>query len=162
MRTPLVLAALVALATPALVALATPAFAAPLEMANGYGAIDAPRDITPEQLGRLFCAARLGGDMATLAPYFAEKLATLVTEAAATGTPVAWQGTPDTPDACSVSILNGYDDTVGVLVAVAYTAGARHWTDTLNLERTPESWRLNNIFYGGGGNLRFRLMGALP
>jgi hypothetical protein len=154
MRLPLVFATLAALAAPAL--------AAPLEMANGYGAIDAPRDISPEQLGHLFCAARLAGDMTPLTPFLDDKLTNLVREAAATATPVAWQSHPDRPDACTISIVNGIDDTIGVLVAVAYSGDSQHWTDTLNLVRTPDSWRLNNVFYDGGGNLRFRLMGALP
>jgi hypothetical protein len=131
-------------------------------MANGYGAIDAPRDISPEQLGRLFCAARLAGDMTPLIPFLDEKLTRLVGEASASATPVAWQWHPDHPNACTISIVNGIDDTIGVLVAVAYAGDTEHWTDTLNLVRTPGSWQLNNVFYDGGGNLRFRLMGALP
>lgn len=31
----------------------------------------------------------------------------------------------------------------------------------INLERTPDSWLINNVFYDGGGNLRFRLFEAL-
>lgn len=154
MRSPLILAALLALVAPAA--------AQQLAMANGYGALDAPRDISPQQLGEMFCTARLSGDMSPLAPFFADKLAKLIGEATATATAVAWQSRPDHPQDCDISIVNGYDDTIGVLIAVAYTSGPQQWTDTLNLERTPDSWRLNNVFYDGGGNLRFRLMGALP
>lgn len=155
MRTPLLLAALFALA-------ASAAAAQQLAMANGYGALDAARDVSPQQLGEMFCAARISGDMAPLAPFFADKLVKLLGEATATNTPVSWQALPGRPDTCAISVVNGYDDTIGVLVAVAYTADTQHWTDTLNLERTPQSWRLNNVFYEGGGNLRFRLLGALP
>jgi len=52
--------------------------------------------------------------------------------------------------------------TVGVLVEVSYAGGGRNWSDTLNLERTPDSWLLNNVFYEGGGNLRFRLAALVP
>ena len=45
---------------------------------------------------------------------------------------------------------------------ITYVAQAHRWADTLNLERTPDSWLLNNVFYDGGGNLRFRLVDAAP
>ena len=141
-------------------ALVGPAAAVSLPMANGYGAIDAPRDTDPLTLAQLFCTARMSGDMTPLERFYAPKLLHLLA-----GTPpdkVNWQAFPDHPQRCTVSIVNGYDDTVGVIVAVAYTAASRTWTDQLNLERTPHSWRLNNVFYDGGGNLRFRLVDAAP
>lgn len=141
--------------------LALPVLAAGLPMANGYGDSDAPRDIDPETFGRMFCTARVSGDMAPVAPYFARKLTTLLAKIP-DATAVPWQSVPDRPSRCEVRILNGFSDTIGVLVEVTYTAGATRWSDTLNLERTPDSWRLNNVFYQGGGNLRFRLFDALP
>ena len=144
-----------------LLALAAPAAAAPLEMANGYGAIDAPRDTDPMTLGKLFCASRINGDMTALTPFFATKLRTLLAETPAAAA-VPWQTFPDHPKSCDVTILNGFANTIGVLVEVSYVADTRKWSDTLNLERTPDSWRLNNVFYEGGGNLRFRLLEASP
>lgn len=146
-----------------LAALAAPASAATsLEMANGYGWSGAVRDVTPERLGQLFCDARRGGDMSALGKFYAPKLSRLLNEAAAARVPVPWQTYPDTPQDCAISVINGYDDTVGVLVQVSYAAAGHHWADTLNLERTPDSWLLNNVFYEGGGNLRFRLVNSLP
>ncbi len=144
----------------AFLALAAPAAAASLPMANGYGAIDAPRDTDPLQLGQLFCDARINGDMSALEAFYAPKLVRLLAE-----TPpdkVDWQAFPDHPQSCVVSIVNGYDDTIGVIVEVAYSAPGRSWRDQLNLERTPDSWLLNNVFYDGGGNLRFRLVNGAP
>jgi hypothetical protein len=138
--------------------LAAPAAAASLPMANGYGALDAPRDIEPLTLGQLFCDARIAGDMSALEKFYAPKLVKLLAGAST----VPWQTYPDTPQSCAVSIVNGFDDTVGVIVEVAYTAAAHKWVDQLNLERTPDSWLLNNVFYDGGGNLRFRLVNAAP
>jgi hypothetical protein len=126
-------------------------------MGAGYGAIDAARDTDPLTLGQLFCAARISDDMAPIEPYFAPKLVRRLAEAPA-GAAIPWQTFPDRPTTCSAAIVNGYDDTIGVLVQITYEAGARHWSDTLNLERTPDSWRLNNVFYQTGGNLRFRLV----
>jgi hypothetical protein len=148
------------LAALALLALAAPAAAASLSMANGYGAIDAPRDTDPLALGRLFCDARIAGDMSALEKFYAPKLVRLL--AAAAPDAVAWQTYPDRPQSCAVSIVNGFDDTIGVIVEIAYTATGRNWRDQLNLERTPRSWLLNNVFYDGGGNLRFRLVNAAP
>jgi hypothetical protein len=142
------------------IALIGPAAAVSLPMANGYGAIDAPRDTDPLALAQLFCNARLSGDMTPLAKFFAPKLVHLLSE-----TPpdkVSWQTFPDQPQSCAVSIVNGYANTVGVIVDVAYSAAAHSWTDQLNFERTPDSWLLNNVFYDGGGNLRFRLVDAAP
>lgn len=128
---------------------ATPALA-------DYGRADAPRDIHPLELGELFCAARIAGDMAPLERYFAPKLERVLA-AADDPAAVPWQGRDARPSGCSAEIVNGFDDTIGVLVAVSYVAADANWTDVLNLERTPDSWWLNNVFYEGGGNLRFRL-----
>jgi hypothetical protein len=148
------------LATLAFLALAVPAAATSLPMGNGYGAIDAPRDTDPLSLAQLFCEARISGDMAPLQKFFAPKLVHLLAE-----TPpdkVAWQTLPDRPQRCEARVLNGFDDTIGVMVEITYLADAHKWADTLNLERTPDSWLLNNVFYDGGGNLRFRLVNAAP
>lgn len=142
----------------AFLVLATPAAAVSLPMANGYGALDAPRDTDPLTLGQLFCNARIAGDMSSLEKFYAPKLTKLLQGASV----VPWQTYPDTPQSCAVSIVNGFDDTVGVIVEVAYTAAAHKWVDQLNLERTPDSWLLNNVFYDGGGNLRFRLVNTAP
>ena len=145
----------------ALITLTLPAAAVSLPLGNGYGAIDAPRDTHPLALARLFCNARINDDMAPLQPFFAPKLTNLLADTAA-GAPIPWQSFPDHPQSCEAKILNGFDNTVGVLVELTYTADARKWADTLNFERTPDSWLLNNVFYDGGGNLRFRLVNGTP
>ena len=93
--------------------------------------------------------------MQPLERYIAPRLADLLAQHQAA--PVPWQGRPVRPSACAVEIVNGIDNTIGVLVGISYTAPQAHWSDVLNLERTPDSWRINNVFYDGGGNLRFRL-----
>ena len=137
--------------------LSTAALGAMPEMGNGYGAIDAPRDTDPVTLAERFCAARISGDMTPLQPFFAPKLKRLLDGLPEPGA-APWQGYIDRPTACDVEVVNGYDDTIGVLVRVTYTSAERRWSDTLNFERTPDSWRLNNVFYEQGGNLRFRLV----
>src|SRR5690606_20117316 len=114
----------------------------------------------PLSLGQLFCDARIAGDMSALERFYAPKLKRLL--AAVSPESVDWQTYPDHPQSCAVSIVNGYDDTIGVIVEIAYVAAGRSWVDQLNLERTPDSWRLNNVFYEGGGNLRFRLAALAP
>jgi hypothetical protein len=139
---------------------ATAASAATPPLGNGYGAIDAPRDITPEALGQAFCEARIEGDMSPLARYFAPKLAELV-EASANLSDIPWQSAEAKPTGCAIEIVNGFDDTIGVLVRITYSSAEGSWSDTLNLERTPDSWLINNVFYADGGNLRFRLFDQL-
>ena len=156
MRSILAFACIAALSAPALAAADVS-----LGTANGYGWIGAQRDVSPETLGQMFCTARISGDMTPLAKYFAPKLTTLLAEIPPSAS-VPWQTFTDRPKSCGVSIVNGYDDTVGVIVELSYTADARHWADRLNLERTPDSWLLNNVFYQGGGNLRFRLVDLTP
>jgi hypothetical protein len=135
------------------------ATAAPKSLLNavdGYGEPDAVRDITPLALGALFCKARQSGDMAGMNSYLSPKLKTLLAEATSPDE-VPWQSFPGMPLSCSLSVVNGFDNTIGVLVAITYESPERRWSDVLNLERTPDSWRLNNIFYADGGNLRFTL-----
>ncbi len=141
-----------------------PALAAMPPLGNGYGAIDAPRDIDPLTLAQRFCDARIAqSDMGALAPYFAPKLTRLLAEHARAhaASAIPWQSHEDRPMNCSLEVVNGFDDTIGVLVKLTYTANGTTWSDTLNLERTPDSWLINNVFYDGGGNLRFRLVDSL-
>ena len=127
---------------------------------NGYGAIDAVRDITPQALGEAFCKARIEGNMTPLARHFAPKLSELI-EASANVGDIPWQSAAATPTGCSIEIVNGFDDTIGVLVRITYSSAEGSWADTLNLERTPDSWLINNVFYADGGNLRFKLFDQL-
>jgi hypothetical protein len=136
-----------------LVAAALPAAAASVPLGNGYGAIDAPRDTDPVRLGEAFCAARIAGDMSRLEPWIAPKLTAVLAGAGE----VPWQSYPDRPTDCVIEVVNGAVDTIGVLLRITYATPQRTWSDTLNLERTPTSWLINNVFYETGGNLLFRV-----
>jgi len=146
-----------------LFALATSSALAITPAMPGYGSADAPRDIDPLRLGQLFCEGRVREDMQPLERYFAPKLALLLDEIAASHLAMAvpWQSYIHRPSTCTVEVLNGFDDTIGVLVRISYTAPEEQWSDVINLERTPDSWLINNVFYEQGGNLRFRLFDAL-
>lgn len=126
------------------------------ELGGGYGAIDAPRNVSPLELGALFCEGTKAGDMSAISNFLAPKLNRLV--AHRPNSKVPWQSYDARPTSCSLEVLNGYDDTIGVLVEITYEAATRRWSDVLNLERTPDSWWINNVFYETGGNLRFRLV----
>jgi hypothetical protein len=137
---------------------ALPAVAGSLPpLGNGYGAMDATRDIDSVSLGRQFCAARLLDDMSLVSDHFAPKLQTRL---AATDGEVPWQSVDVRPTGCNISVVNGAVDTIGVLLLVSYTADGEAWSDTLNLLRTPDTWLIDNVFYEDGGNLRFRLFEA--
>jgi hypothetical protein len=138
-------------------AAALPAAAGSISPGTGYGSRDAPRDIDSVGLGHAFCAARLLNDMSRVEHWFAPKLQRLLARAKGK---VPWQSVDTRPTGCDVAVINGASDTIGVLLVVNYSAGDRHWSDTLNLQRTPDSWWIDNVFYEGGGNLRFRLFMA--
>jgi len=145
--------------TALILAIALPATAASTvpPLGNGYGAKDAVRDIDSVTLGREFCAARLLDDMSRVSKYIAPKLQTMLAEA---GDSVPWQSVDVRPTGCDISVINGATDTIGVLLLVSYSAPGATWSDTLTLQRTPDSWHIHNVFYEGGGNLRFRLFQA--
>lgn len=139
---------------------ATSAIAASVPMGAGYGAIDAPRDTDPTTLAQKFCDARVSRTgMDDLAPWFAPKLVALLDRHANShlAAAVPWQGYIYHPTSCTLEVLNNAPNTIGVLIKITYTAPERVWSDTLNFERTPDSWLINNVFYEQGGNLRFRL-----
>lgn len=106
---------------------------------------------------------RVHQDMRPLERFFAPKLVRLLDAVAASnlGMAVPGQSYTHRPSGCMVEVLNGFDDTIGVLVRISYTAPEKQWSDVINLERTPDSWLINNVFYEQGGNLRFRLFEAL-
>ena len=101
-------------------------------------------------------------DMRPVERFFAPKLVRLLadTDESRLAAGVPWQSSSHQPSSCTVEVLNGFDDTIGVLVEISYQAPERQWSDVINLERTPDSWLINNVFYEGGGNLRFRLFEA--
>jgi hypothetical protein len=139
----------------ALALLALPAPAASLPLGNGYGAIDADRDIDSVGLGLRFCEARLLDDMSRVDGHIAPVLALLIANRPPEQVP--WQSVDVRPTGCSIDVVNGATDTIGVLLKVSYTAPGFAWSDTLNLLRTPDTWLITNVFYESGGNLRFRL-----
>ncbi len=144
------------LAAIAVVAGLGPTTAASVPMGAGHGAIDARRNIDAVGLGEEFCAARLVGDMSRIDAHVAPLLAEVLARARGD---VPWQTYSETPTWCEVEPM-GATDTAGVLLRVNYTADGHRWSDTLSLQRTPTTWLINNVFYEGGGNLRFRLVEA--
>ena len=114
-----------------LLLLSTPALAAMPAAGNGYGAIDARRDIAPLDLARRFCDARRAGDMTAVERFFAPKLKLARLVAARAEADIPWQTHDQQPTSCSFEVVNGFDDTIGVLIRITYTAGGLRWSDTL-------------------------------
>ena len=139
----------------ALSIIALPASAGSVAMGSGHGAIDALRDIDALGLGHRFCEARLLDDMSRVEGYLAPRLTRLLVRVAPDEVP--WQSGEIRPTGCLVEVVNNIDNTAGVLLRLQYSAPGMQWEDTLGLLRTPDSWRITNVFYEGGGNLRFRL-----
>jgi hypothetical protein len=142
------------------------------------GSRDTPRHPDPIELGQIFCQARVTGDMTLLDGHLAGVLSESISDAEqklaafraqypnathkfSNGLP--WQTYPDRPSRCAVEIVNGIDKAPVVLVKLSYFVPGSpdaKWSDTIQMDRTPDSWLIDNVFYANGGNMRFRLFEA--
>jgi hypothetical protein len=142
------------------------------------GSPETPRHPDPAELGQLFCQARVTGDMTLLDGHLAGVLLESIGEAEKkleafrTQYPNAthpfsnelpWQTYPDRPSRCATEIVNGIDKAPVVLVKLSYFVPGNpdaKWSDTIQMDRTPTSWLIDNVFYANGGNMRFKLFEA--
>jgi hypothetical protein len=152
--------------------------ASPVSARYDAGNPDAPRHPDPIELGNLFCNARIAGDMslvdAHVAPVLKQSIAAVADLAErfrqrfpdkpvplAEGLP--WQTFPDQPARCAIEIVNGIDKAPIILVKLSYFVDGDaqpKWADTIQLDRTPDHWLIDNVFYAHGGNMRFKLLEA--
>ncbi len=137
--------------------------------------------ITPEQLGQIFCIARLGNDMAPIEGMLTPGLASDIAVANAAndawaaanpgekpplGDGIPWQSWPDYAPQCSVGEASYEMDEAGVAIEYAFPAEPdANFTDTLRLKLIEGQygwrvWRLDNVAYEVGGDLRTALVSA--
>lgn len=132
--------------------------------------------ISPEQIGQIFCIARLGNDMAPVEGLLSADLTATIAEAEAKndaiqkahpdekpplGDGIPWQNYPDQADDCRASTLQTTSTTV--LVSISYTfkaAPEANFTDALRIEQVDDPgsdgkvWRIDNVEYDVGSDLR--------
>jgi hypothetical protein len=137
--------------------------------------------LTPEQVGQIFCIARLGNDMAPVEAMLTPALASAIAAAEARsaeiqkrypdekpplGDGVPWQAWPDYAPECTVGAVA--TEGSQSRVAIGYTfpdAPDAGFTDTLVLQQVEGTvsehpvWRIDDISYGTEGTLRAALNG---
>ncbi|MBN9310796.1 hypothetical protein [Devosia sp.] len=140
-----------------------------------------PVTLTPQQVGQIFCIARLGNDMAPVGGLLTADLAATISAAEARneevrrghpdekpplGDGIPWQAFPDYADQCEAGKVTFMMDEARVALDYAFTtypdAG---FTDTLSLRLVEDPlgtrvWRIDDIAYANGANLRAALASA--
>ena len=160
----------------ALTALAAIAFAVPTAHAQ-----DGPAILVPDQIGQIFCLARLGNDMAPVEALLTPDLAGAIEEALYRDSEIAamhpdekpplgdgipWQTYQDYAAECMVKQVSYEMDEARVWIDYGFPeAPDANFTDTLHLKLIggPQGWnvwRLDNISFAADGDLRTSLVMA--
>lgn len=153
----------------------------------GLAAIPAPADaqdgpilISPEQVGQIFCIARLGNDMAPVEALLTPDLTGAIAVANAKdaafetahpgdkpplGDGIPWQAVQDYAATCDVGKVTATADSVEVELNYGFPDYPdANFTDRLVLKPVPDPsfganrWRIDNVVYAGEGDLRTTLM----
>ena len=159
-----------------------------LLLATSLAALPAAADdgaigLKPEQIGQIFCLARLGSDEGPIMGILSPELAAAIDgawtandawiaanppdEKPPLGDGIPWQAWPDYAAECTVglSTLMKTDGKVEINYGFPESPDA-NFTDTLLLKRVTneavglEQWRIDNVAYATGGDLRAALAGA--
>ena len=159
-----------------------------LLLATSLAALPAAADdgaagLKPEQIGQIFCLSRLGSDEAAISGILSPELAAAIGEAwarndawAAANPPddkpplgdgIPWQAWPDYAAECTVGLATLMKTDAKVEIAYGFPESPdAGFTDTLLLTRVLndatgiEQWRIDNVAYATGGDLKASLAGA--
>jgi hypothetical protein len=133
--------------------------------------------ITGSQLGIVFCAARLNGDMTPLKSLMTEDLAKRIADAesknadfvkahpgekAPLADGIPWQSNPTPADNCLMVGMSGTYDVPVDILSYTYADPAKNFSDRLELNFVNGELRLDNVDYANGGDLKSRLAAAFP
>ena len=137
--------------------------------------------LIPEQLGQIFCVARLANDMPAAGGLLTPGLVQAIAEAEAANAEIAaqnpdekpplgdgipWAAWPDHPSGCTPGEPQWEMDEARLKVSYAFAeAPDAGFTDTLLLKLEPgpygtTAWRIDNLVYATGGDLRTTLLSA--
>ena len=159
-----------------------------LVLASSLAALPAAADdgmvgLKPEQIGQIFCLSRLGSDEGPITGLLSPALTTAIDTAwaenaawAAANPPdekpplgdgIPWQAWPDYAAQCTVGFATLMHTDAKVEIAYGFPDSPQAgFTDTLLLKRITDNalgldhWRIDNIAYATGGDLRAALTGA--
>ncbi len=135
-----------------------------------------------EQIGQVFCLSRLGNDEGAISGLLSPDLTMVIADAWAKndawetanpgekpplGDGIPWQAWPDYAAECTVGLATLMATDAKVEIAYGFPESPdANFTDTLLLKRITDPkvgtahWRIDNIAYSTGGDLRTSIAGA--
>jgi hypothetical protein len=139
--------------------------------------------LKPEQIGQIFCLSRLGSDEGAITGLLSPELTSAIDDAwarndawAAANAPdekpplgdgIPWQAWPDYAAECVVGLATLMKTDAKVEIAYGFPESPHaNFTDTLLLKRVMndevglERWRIDNVGYATGGDLKGALTAA--
>ena len=118
--------------------------------------------LTATQVGDIYCAARLSGDMAPVLAILSPELAALVAEKLPAGadaaTAVPWQSQADYANTCMPVGASGTAEQPEIVIAFGYRDPAKaQYADRLIMRFIDKRLRIDDIAYATSGTLREKL-----
>ena len=118
--------------------------------------------LTATQVGDIYCAARLSGDMAPVLAILSPELAALVAEKLPAGadaaTAVPWQSQADYANTCMPVGASGTAEQPEIVIAFGYRDPAKaQYADRLVMRFIDQRLRIDDIAYATSGTLREKL-----
>ena len=118
--------------------------------------------LTATQVGDIYCAARLSGDMAPVLAILSPELAALVAEKLPAGadaaTSVPWQSQADYANTCMPVGASGTAEQPEIVIAFGYRDPAKaQYADRLIMRFIDKRLRIDDIAYATSGTLREKL-----
>ena len=115
--------------------------------------------LTSSQVGEIYCAARLSGDMAPvlaiLTPELAELVAKHLPEGADAATALPWQSSPDYANTCMPVGASGTAEAPEVVIAFGFRdPNTPQYADRLVMRFVDKRLRIDDIAYSGSGTMR--------
>lgn len=120
--------------------------------------------LTATQVGEIYCAARLSGDMAPVLAILTPELAALVAkklpDGADAATAIPWQGQSDYANTCMPVGASGTAEQPEIVIAFGYRDPAKaQYADRLIMRFVDKRLRIDDIAYAMSGTLRQKLAG---
>lgn len=139
---------------------ATALFAALLLSATPASALS----LTATQVGDIYCAARLSGDMAPVLAILTPELAAIVAKKLPAGadaaTAIPWQSQSDYANTCMPVGASGTAEQPEIVIAFGYRDPAKaQYADRLVMRFVDQRLRIDDIAYATSGTLRQKLEG---
>lgn len=118
--------------------------------------------LTSGQVGEIYCAARLSGDMAPILAILTPELTALVAlhlpEGADAAVTIPWQSSADYANTCMPVGASGTADAPEVIIAFGYRdPNKAQYADRLVMHFVEQRLRIDDIIYATGGTLREKL-----